>query len=625
MNMKRMIPLLVALGFTSVIAEAQTDTTNNLNEVIVKENRLQLPFSKQNRNIWILDNQQIKSLPAKSISELLTYLTGVDVRQRGPGGVQADISIDGGTFDQTLVLLNGMKVSDPQTGHNMMNLPVSMDDIDHIEVIRGSASRIYGINALTGAINIVTKTVIKTGVSANVFTGSSFKKDDESGKTYANYGIRATGTLALNKSAHLFSASQEAGNGYRHNTAFDNQKFFYQGKINIGKADELDVMGGYTNNNYGANGYYSSPGDKESEETVKTAIAAVSYKTQVTKFWTLMPRLSYRNTVDDYLYVKTRPDYAHNHHVNQVMSAELNNTFDTEIGQFGLGLEGRKEKINSNNLGKRDRDNAGAFVEYKFDVLKNLQVNTGTYVNYNSDYGWQAFPGLDAGYNFYGNWKAFMSLGTGERLPTYTDLYYDGPANIGNDQLLPEQSRSAEGGIKYNSAHFNLNASVFKRKVTHFIDWVKELDADPFQPNNYGQISTVGYTLSADYTTGTLSNSYPLNSIRVGLAYTNLDPTITTTLPQAKISRYAASALRNQLSTTLNTTFLTVMNLGLTARYNERISYKSYTIMDARLSFQLKKSSIYADVTNIFDVTYTEAGAVTMPGVWAAIGYKITL
>ena len=97
-------------------AAAQSDTSNNLNEVLVRENRLKLPFSKQNRNIWIIDNQQIKNLPSRSISELLSYATGVDVRQRGPGGVQADISIDGGTFDQTLVLLNGVKVSDPQTG-----------------------------------------------------------------------------------------------------------------------------------------------------------------------------------------------------------------------------------------------------------------------------------------------------------------------------------------------------------------------------------------------------------------------------------------------------------------------------------------------------------------------------
>lgn len=623
--MKKAIPFLVALCLSAAYAEAQQDTTNNnLNEVMVRENRLKLPFSKQNRNIWIIDNQQIKNLPSRSISELLSYVAGVDVRQRGPGGVQADISIDGGTFDETLVLINGVKVSDPQTGHNMMNLPISMDDIDHIEVLRGSASRIYGLNALTGAINIVTKSVTSTGISANVFTGSSFKKN-ESGDLYGNYGVRATGTLALKESSHMFSVGQEAGNGYRHNTAFDNQKVFYQGKVNVGKTDQLDLTGGYTHNNYGANGYYSAPGDIEAEETVNTALAAIAYKTQLTSFWTLLPRLSYRNNVDDYFYIKQTPDKFHNHHVTQVISAELNNTFDTGIGEFGLGLEGRKEKINSSNLGKRNRDNLGTYAEYKFDMVDHLLVNVGTYVNYNSDFGWQALPGIDAGYTFLGNWKVFANVGTGERLPTYTDLYYKGPTNIGNDQLRPEKSRYAEGGLKYNSNHFVLNASVFKRRITDFIDWVKNVTTDPWQPKNFSQLNTMGYTLSADYNTGVMQNSSFFNSMRFGLAYTNLDPKVKTTIPMATISRYAVESLKNQLTGTVNTDFLKVMSVTLTARYCERISYKDYTIMDARVAYKLKKSSIYFDALNIFDVNYIEAGAVPMPGVWASLGYKFTL
>lgn len=623
--MNKILCTSVVLCLTTAFASAQTDTTNNLNEVMVKENRLQLPFAKQNRNIWILDNQQIKNLPARSISELLSYVTGVDVRQRGPGGVQADISIDGGTFDQTLVLINGVKVSDPQTGHNMMNLPISMDDVDHIEVLRGSASRIYGINALTGAINIVTKAAVRTGVTAGVFAGSSFKQDDVTGKTYANYGVRATGTLALKESSHLFSAGQEASSGYRYNTAFNNQKLYYQGQVNVGKTDRLDLMAGYTHNNFGANGFYSAPGDIESEETVKTAIAALSYKTKIASFWTLLPRLSYRNNVDDYLYIKQTPDKFHNHHVTQVMSAELNNRFETKIGEFGLGLEARTEKINSSNLGKRSRDNAGIYGEYKFDLINRLTVNAGTYVNYNSDYGWQAFPGIDAGYNFYGNWRLFVNLGTGQRLPTYTDLYYKGPTNIGNDQLQPEKSRYAEGGLKYNSDHFVLNASVFKRRISNFIDWVKENVTDPWQPKNFSQLNTMGYTLSADYKTGVLQNAYPLNSLRVGTSYTNLDPSVKTTLAQANISRYAVESLRNQLTTTVNADFCEVMTFTVTARYCERINYKDYTVMDARLTFRQKRSSIYADAANIFDASYIQAGAVPMPGVWATLGYKLTL
>ena len=613
------------LGTYSYLQAQQRDTTNNLNEVIVKENRLQIPFSQQNRNITIIDQQKIKTLPARSISELLSYVSGIDVRQRGPGGAQADISMDGGTFDETLVLLNGVKVSDPQTGHNMMNLPISIDDIDHIEVLRGSASRIYGLNALTGAINIVTRNAQTTGLSANLFAGSSFKKSEVSGHTYANSGLRATGTLALKSSNHLFSAGQESGNGYRYNTAFNNQKLYYQGTIQTGKDDHLDVSAGYIHNNYGANGYYSAPGDKESEETVNTLLASIGYRTKVTSAWTILPRLSYRNNMDDYLYIKQTPDKFHNHHRTEVFNLELNNTFVTKIGTFGLGLEGRTEHINSTNLGKRDRKNAGIYGEYKFEPIDRLLINAGVYTNYNSDYGWQAFPGIDAGYNLSGNWKIYVNLGTGQRLPTYTDLYYKGPTNIGNEFLQPENSAFAEGGLKYNTERLTVNASYFRRRISNFIDWVKAIQTDPWQPQNFSTVHTKGITLSGDYSVKNGDSKELISALRLGASYTNLDPSFKKTIDNANFSRYAIESLKNQLSGTLNTAFYNLVDLTLTARYCERISYKDYTVMDARLSFKQKRCNIYADGANLFNVQYIEAGAVPMPGRWLTLGIKAGL
>lgn len=626
MNFNQIIFSAIVFGITAgqcSTVYAQQDTIKNLNEIVIKENRLQLPFSKQNRNVWLIDREKIKSLPARSISELLSYISGVDVRQRGPGGLQADISIDGGTFDQSLVLINGIKVSDPQTGHNMMNLPISIDDIDHIEVIRGSASRIYGINALTGAINIVTRNVMQTGIAANVFAGSSFK-DNASGDTYYNYGIRAAGTILLDGSSHALSAGHEAGNGYRYNTAFRNQKVFYQGRYRIGKTDVLDLTGGYTHNNFGANGFYSSPGDKESEETVNTAMAAISYTTKLGDNWTITPRISYRNNVDDYLYIKQSPDKFHNHHVTNVFNAELNNTLQTKFGIIGLGLEARTEKISSTNLGKRDRNNAGLFAEFKFEPLAKLAVNVGAYTNYNSDYGWQAFPGLDAGYNFYGNWRVYTNLGTGQRLPTFTDLYYKGPTNIGNDLLKPEQSKYAEGGLKYNNEHLAVNASYFIRKIANFIDWTKEVQTNPWQPHNFSDVTTYGFTASGDYTMFLAENS-ALNTLRLGAGYTHLDPSFKKTLTTAIFSRYALESLRNQLSTTASADFYRLLSLTVTARYNERINYKDYMTVDARLALKQTRYSIYAEAANMFDIQYIEAGAVPMPGSWFTLGLKADL
>src|SRR3546814_281145 len=162
------------------LAIAQEDTsTIPLREVIITENRMQLPFAKQNRNIQIIDRKQIDAMPARSINELLSHISGVDLRQRGPFGTQADVSIDGGSFEQTLILVNGVKVLDAQTAHNSLNLPIPTDAIERIEIIRGPAARIYGINSLTGAINIVTRKPTDSGVSAHVYTSSGFKRSEE--------------------------------------------------------------------------------------------------------------------------------------------------------------------------------------------------------------------------------------------------------------------------------------------------------------------------------------------------------------------------------------------------------------------------------------------------------------
>ncbi|WP_316841231.1 TonB-dependent receptor plug domain-containing protein [Pedobacter gandavensis] len=630
MLFKNSASFIVLMGFgLTVNAQAPnsskplTDTTRKLNEVIVQENRLQLPFSKQNRNIWIIDSEKIKSLPARSISELLSYVSGIDVRQRGPGGSQADISIDGGTFDETLVLLNGVKVSDPQTGHHMMNLPISMDDIDHIEVLRGSASRVYGINALTGAINIVTRKVQKTGISANVFAGSSFKQKEGDGGIYVNSGQYVSGTLALKASSHLFSMGQETGNGYRYNTAFNNQKLYYQGKVNVGKTDQLDVMAGYIYNKFGANGFYAAPGDKDAEETVKTALAAIAYSTKITENWTMTPRISYRNNVDDYIYTKKNPSLSHNHHATNVWDAELNNTIQTSIGTFGLGLEARTEYIKSASLGKRNRSNTGFYGEYKFEPFRKVSVNVGAYTNYNSDYGWQAFPGLDIGYDIYDNWRIYGNVGTGQRLPTYTDLYYAGKGNIGNDQLVPEKSKYAEGGIKFNNAHFSGNLSYFSRRIDHFIDWVKDKITDPYQPKNYSEVNTNGLTLSGDYRWTATAGTRIINGFRLGASYTYLDPEIKTTISNVNFSRYALRSLKNQLSGTLTTSFCKVMDLTLAARYQDRISYKDYTVIDAKLAFKKPHYSIYADASNLFNAQFIEAEAIPMPGTWYTLGFKV--
>ena len=424
----------------------------------------------------------------------------------------------------------------------------------------------------------------------------------------------------------MLALSQDAGNGYRYNTAFKNQKVFYQGNYRLKKQSELGVSGGFIRNNFGANAFYAAPGDKESEETVETALASVVYKTRMNEVWTLKPRLSYRHNQDDYRYIKQQPDKFHNQHKTHTLSAELNNTLETGIGTFGIGLEARQENLNSSNLGERERSNFGFFSEYQFSEIEKLLVNVGAYSNYNSDYGWEFFPGLDAGYEVADNWKLFMNAGTGQRLPTYTDLYYKGPTNIGNDQLKPETSKYSEAGLKFNNRFLLLNASYFYRRIDNFIDWVRDDLSQPWQPQNFQQINTQGLTFSAGYRPFGNEREHRDFNLSANLAYTHLDPKFRKTNEQEqKISRYALESLRNQLTATLDLEFFKHVTLTFAGRHCERINYKAYTLLDSRVAFKTRYYSLYVEGTNLADVTYIEAGAVPMPGRWYNVGMRFSL
>ena len=166
--MKRFLGyLFCAVPFTAISQEKDT-LVGDLQSVSITDFRSNSTVLQQNRDIQVITAKQIAQMPIKSVNELLTHVAGLDVRQRGPNGVQGDIGIDGGTFDQTLVLLDGVRVTDAQTGHNMMFLPITLADIERIEVVRGASSRIYGVNALLGVINIITKSVENNALSADV-------------------------------------------------------------------------------------------------------------------------------------------------------------------------------------------------------------------------------------------------------------------------------------------------------------------------------------------------------------------------------------------------------------------------------------------------------------------------
>lgn len=617
-----LVAAAVSLGATGAYAQS----SNQLDSVIISENRLHNTYAQQNRNISILDRKQISALPVKTTSELLSYVAGVDLRQRGPWSGQADVSIDGSTFDQVLVLVNGVKMSDPQTGHHLLNLPIPVSAIDHIEVLRGPAARIYGVNALAGAINIITRKPLQDEVFAQVYAGSSFKTDSATGDTYYGWGAQASASLARRNSSHIISLAHDEGNGYRHNTGFNAYRLFYQNQITLNDKNSIEAMGGYINNKFGANGFYSAPRDAESEETVETVIGSVMYQYKPKSNISIRPRVSYRYNNDDYIFIRQRPEVYHNIHETNVITGEVQSTIELGKGTIGAGAEYRYEGINSNNLGKWNRDNMGIYAEYKHRFSDKLNASAGAYANYNSMYGWQVFPGADVGYRFMPHWKLFASATTGQRLPTYTDLYYKGPSNVGNSQLRPEEAGFAEGGLQYSHSAMFLQATYFYRNVAEFIDWVRANNTDPWQPRNFQSIHTNGVTFQGRYQISDALHITDNYRIAVNASYTYLEPRIEAPDNDAanpEISKYALEALKHQLIAGVQTTFFKKLQVNAAARYQHRINSNSYTLLDARVAWQFGKINVYADVNNLLDAKYNEIGVVQLPGRWYTFGIML--
>ena len=163
---------------------------------------------------------ELEKAGVQSLQDVLEYVSNVDVRQRGGYGVQSDVTIRGGSFDHVMVLINGINVSDPQTGHASLDLPIDPEMIERIEVLEGSAARILGAGAFTGAINVITKGDTTTQASASLFMGQ--------------YGFRRINLNAILKSAnfrHVLSFGNASSKGYMDDTDFKILNGYYRIKL----------------------------------------------------------------------------------------------------------------------------------------------------------------------------------------------------------------------------------------------------------------------------------------------------------------------------------------------------------------------------------------------------------
>ena len=604
---------ILFLSLLSVIQciSQEIDTTLLIDDVVISQNRLSLPVTETARNIDVISKEDIANLPVLNIPELLQYAGGVDIRRRGVNGVQSDAGIRGGTFNQVQILINGVKMNDPQTGHHMMNLPVSIEDIERIEIIKGPAARIYGQNAFSGAINIITKIKEVEDIEVNAHVGvSSFET------------FQADVTLRIPNKAYNQSVtfSRIGSEGYRYNTDYGINTLFYQSEVS-GIGNGLKINAGYTDRKFGANGFYANEAFTDQYEEITTKFIAATTTFTAGDF-IIKPRLSWRSNNDFYLFLRDNPSFFMNKHTSNTYNGELHASYSSSLGTTGIGLDISQETLVSNNLGDRERSIVGLFLEHRFSLLNDkLLLTPGFYANKISERELKVYPGLDISYTFNKHINLFATANWSDRIPTYTNLYYTSRSEQGNENLVAESATALELGIKFNSHHSSITMSVWQRDNRNLIDWAKDsLTQEKWLALNFNQVKMTGLDINAKYEFHDIISAE--RDIQLTADYVYIDAAVSDDV-NVGVSRYALDNLIQQLI--LGATFTILPKhifLSANYRYLDRESLEDYNLLDSKLMYKSRNFDAYIGVNNIGNTVYRETNLVPMPGRWFAMGVR---
>ena len=614
--MKKLLSVILIIAINSIINSQEKQIS--LEEVtVVSSPRIELELFESSKTVQVVSKEEIINSPANNVAELLQQVAGIDIRRRGTSGMQADLYIRGGGFDQTLLLIDGIKVEDPQTGHHTMNMALPIEVIERIEIIKGSASRIYGQNAFTGAINIITSKVAEDMVSIKLEAGS-----------YEQQNASVTISKKIQDQSVLFHYSNNSSEGHKYNTDYKNENYFLKNSFQI-KGQLIDMISSFNERKFGANGFYASPEAIDQYEETQASLLGFSTKI-VKENLIIKPKLYWKRNQDMYVYLRHNPAVYRNLHISNKVGFEVNGSYKSELGSTGFGLDVSSVKLSSNNLGNRNRTMVNLFLEQqvkfadeKIDLTPGVAFSyfsdVSTNMNYQSNFfrNFFAYPGLDIGYQINDDIKLYSNIGYTYRVPTYTDLYYNSPTTIGNDNLNPEKALTQEFGARFDKNGLHINFVVFNRDASDVIDYVKNIESAPWEAFNIREINTKGYEVDLSY--DFYLAAFLKHSINVG--YTNIEDDLKQT--DFGFSRYALNSLKNHITTSYSFEIKKNLNSSIVYKYAERSFGENYSVMDLKLNYTLKNYKISLTGNNLFDAIYSETNLVEMPGRNILVGLNV--
>lgn len=612
---------------TERMTSKETDgDTRTLDEIQISGSLAPLTQLQSARIVSVVSRDDIQAAGVQSTNDLLKLASGVDVRQRGGFGIQTDISIDGGTFDQITLLLNGVNISSPQTGHLSADLPVSLQDIERIEILSGADSRVYGGSSFGGCINIVTRQDTLRTVSAGAEGGM--------------YGtFQADGRIALTygKVSNRLSGGGGRSDGGTTNDDWRKGQLYYQGDFTH-KDFDLRWQFGMSKKAYGANTFYSAAYPDQFERNERYLLS-VSAETKG-KF-RFLPTLYWNRLYDNFELVR-RDRFGENFHMSDIYGLRLNGHFSWVAGKTAIGAEVRNEGILSTNLGKPlttseyvlvrgengilydhkdNRTNISFSLEHNV-LLSHWTLSAGLIANMNTsiDHSFRLYPGIDIAYRPKTNWKLYASYSKGFRLPTFTDLYYKSPTLNGNTDLRPEVNHSMQIGTRYTRQGIQGTLRLFYNRGHNMIDWVMYTPTDTYHSTSF-ELDNMGAQAEAKLNFKQLcKKDIFIHSLSVGYTYIHQHRRDNQIIFK---SNYALEYLRHKFVASLNHKIYSKLNATWSIRWQERMgNYSPYTTLDLKLQWTDKHYEIFAKGTNITNKRYYDLGCVRQPGIWVLAGAR---
>ncbi len=584
-NIQFLVLFFCLLFFTSL----HSQIVYYFNPVIVTASRLNSNFAVGMREVFVVDSTEIASLPTESVSQLLQYV-GVDVQRRGVGGIQSDFSLRGSSFEQVLILLDGVRMNDPQTAHHNGDVPVLLSNISRIEIIPGHNSSLYGSDAFGGVINIITKVPLKKKTGIELRGGS-----------FGNAAGELSHSFRLGQLVNRIAVSKKRSDGYRPDTDYNITTISYDSRMGLGRK-EIDWSFGYVSKDFGANGFYANYPSREKTSAYKSHIGVVWQPTSVLQ---VQSQLFWRRHDDNFILDFRHPSWYQNNHKTWVWGGEVHaNVRFSKNREVAFGIESIGEDLKSSSLGNRARFRLGIFGEMIWPISDRVSFDGSIRTDYQKTWGIETNPSFSFRYFITPEVRWRASFGRVFRVPTFTELYYDSPANKGNPDLKPEYGWCWETGFSWGKKSEKTEITFFLRHEKNRIDWIAWHTGDPWQVVNIGEMEIMGVSLSFGKSFG--------RHFRIRCNYTGMD--FRTEKEKNFISKYGFNLLKNNFVLQGFVKWSERIEQSFSFSLKQREGLPIYSLLDSRFSYCLSRVKFFLDLKNLFDVMYEEIPGVPMPG-----------